>query len=70
LPEAAIRFSAPCAVRIISMLASTSLARKRLMSAPAQKNFSLALRITTTRDVASAAAASMAAPSSVTISMS
>ena len=40
------------------------------MSAPAQKKRSLALRTTTTRDVASAAAASMAAPSSVTISMS
>ena len=36
------------------MFASTSLARKRLTSAPALKNFSLALRTTTTRDVASA----------------
>ena len=34
---------------IISMFASTSLARKRFTSAPALKNFSLALRTTTTR---------------------
>ena len=54
----------------MSMLGSTSLARKRLMSAPAQKNFSLADRTTTTRAEASASAALIASAISPMNSMS
>ena len=46
---AAIRVNAACDVRIISMFASTSPSRNFLTSAPAEKNFSLALRTITTR---------------------
>src|SRR3954462_13340938 len=49
--------SASWARRIISMFASTSLGRKRLTSAPALKNLSLALRRTTTRTPSSPSAA-------------
>ena len=52
------------------MLTSTSLARKRLMSAPAEKNFALAERRTTTRASGSAPAASMAAANSTMTAMS
>ena len=46
---AAIRRNAAWLVRIISMFASTSPSRNLLTSAPAEKNFSLALRTITTR---------------------
>ena len=52
------------------MFASTSLARNVLTSAPAQKNFSLALRTTTTRAASSAIAASIASANSRMNSMS
>ncbi len=53
----------------MSMLDSTSLARKRLMSAPAEKNFSLALRTTMIRVWESSPAARIAWASSCTNSI-
>ena len=58
--DRAMLASASWASRIMSMLASTSLARKRLTSAPALKNFSLALRSRTTRAVGSSLASAIA----------
>ena len=52
------------------MLSSTLLARKRLTSAPAEKNFSLLERMTTTRTAASAPASRIASASSRMNSMS
>ena len=53
--------NAACDVRIISMFASTSPSRNFLTSAPAEKNFSLALRTITTRASEAIAASTSAA---------
>ena len=58
---AAIRLNTAWLVRIISMFASTSPSRKRLTSAPAEKNFSLAELTTTTRASEAIAASTTAA---------
>ena len=61
---AAIRRNAAWLTRIISMFAPTSPSVKRLMSAPAEKNFGLALWTITTR-ASPASAASTASENSV-----
>jgi hypothetical protein len=58
---AAICLNAACEVRIIAMFASTSPARNFLTSAPAEKNFSFALRTMTTRASEAIAASTSAA---------
>ena len=61
---AAIEDSVSCETRIISMFASTVFSLNAFTSAPAEKNFSDALRTTTTFTASSAAASRTASASS------